>query len=68
MTAFSVQFQKDWSIRRQLKLRQRPTGEWEVFTTIHGTDSFRWFIISDSKAKWYKEHFRDIPVVPFEGD
>lgn len=52
--------------RTQLKLRQRPTGEWEVYATIHGTMVFRWWIISEEQKDWYIREFPNIPIVQFE--
>lgn len=72
MTTFKLatilEQQRSSHIREQLKLRQRPTGEWEVYTVVHGSDLFRWFIISHDKALWYTMYFPDIPTVPFTGD
>jgi hypothetical protein len=52
--------------RKHLKLRQRPTGEWEVYASIHGTMVFRWWIISESTMFWYKANFPEIPFVDWK--
>lgn len=49
------------SIRNKLQLRFLPEDNvWEVFTTIHGTDIFRWFKISESTKDWYLENFPEL--------
>lgn len=54
--------------RSRLKLRQRPTGEWEVYASVHGTDIFRWWIISESQKDWYLKHFPEIKTIPYESE
>lgn len=60
---FKFKLTKEQSaIRRQLKLRQDALGNWEVYTTIHGSAHFRWFKISPDKADWYRANFSDIII------
>lgn len=30
---------------------------YEVYTTFHGSGIFKWYMITDGVAEWYKEHF-----------
>ena len=34
----------------------------EVSTTIHGTEVFKWFTISEDTFEWYKKNFPEIPI------
>jgi hypothetical protein len=52
--------------RSRLKLRQRPTGEWEVHASVHGTHVYRWWIISEAQKTWYQQQFPEIQIVPYE--
>jgi hypothetical protein len=45
-------------IRSQLKLRRnRISGNWEVYTTLHGSGIFKWFVISKERLDWYLQTF-----------
>ena len=50
-------------IRSKLALRQNYNNIWEVYTTIHGTGIFKWFIITEAQAKWYQQTFPTIKIV-----
>jgi len=52
--------------RRQLKLRKHPEGYWEVYACIHGTQTFRWWRITDDTKAWYKRHFPEIKEIEYE--
>lgn len=50
--------QERTAIRAQLRLRYDVlTGTYEVYTTIHGTGIFKWFIITEETAIWYERNF-----------
>lgn len=50
-------------MRSQLKLRFNVRqNSWEVWTTIHGTHTYRWFFITTSKKQWYQIHFPEIII------
>jgi hypothetical protein len=51
------------AIRNALKLKTDTNGERWVYTTIHGTGTFRWFKITQSVYDWYKQNFRDIEEI-----
>lgn len=53
------------SIRSKLKLRINLEGHYEVYTTIHGTGLFKWFIIDSQSVEFYKKNFPDIQTVEF---
>jgi hypothetical protein len=46
-------------IRSKLRLRFNTLYNcYEVFTTVHGSGTFQWMMITDDVAAWYKEHFK----------
>jgi hypothetical protein len=51
--------------RSQLKLRRMPSGTWQVYASIHGTSTYKWWMISDEKKDWYLREFPEIPVIPY---
>lgn len=50
------------SIRSKLELRQDALGTWQLYSTVHGTNVFRWFKISPETAAWYRTNFPNIKV------
>lgn len=44
-------------IRSQLRIRLNLAGIHEVYTTIHGSGVFRWFLVSSETADWYVRTF-----------
>lgn len=48
-------------IRDKLQLRRNRVEDcWEVYTTIHGSQLFRWYKISESIKNWYIGNFPEI--------
>lgn len=46
------------AITNQLALRwNAQRGCYEVHTTVHGSNMFRWYAISDRDAEWYASRF-----------
>ena len=55
------------AIKAKLKLRFNTELQvWELYTTIHGTGTFRWFQISQSTRDWYRYYFPKIPTINYD--
>lgn len=49
------------AIRSQLRIRHTEKG-FEVFTTVHGSGVFKWYIIDQDRANWYLKTFPELKL------
>lgn len=51
-------------IRSKLQLKHDVlSGEYYVYTTLHGSGHFKWFKVSHETFKWYQEKFPEISII-----